>query len=176
MITGKIKIRLFQKSDWDQVWHIIEPVFRAGETYAFPREISETDAHKAWIETPAHTYVVEDQENGILGTRILGPRILGTYYLKPNQAGSGAHVCNCGYIVAESARGMGIASEMCRHSQAEALSKGYKAMQYNLVVSTNESAVRLWKKLGFEIVGTLPKAFQHPRLGLVDAYVMYKLL
>ncbi len=88
----------------------------------------------------------------------------------------GSHVCNCGYIVDETARGRGIASEMCRHSQREALSLGFRAMQYNLVVSTNEGAVRLWKKHGFEVVGTLPEAFRHPRFGFVDAYVMYKRL
>ena len=102
--------------------------------------------------------------------------IVGTYYLKPNQPTLGAHVCNCGYIVTETARGQGIASAMCEHSQREAVKRGYRAMQYNLVVSTNEDAVHLWKKLGFVIAGTLPKAFRHERLGFVDAFVMYKQL
>ncbi len=103
-------------------------------------------------------------------------KILGTYYIKPNQPALGAHVCNCGYIVAEKARGKGIASEMCSHSQHKALSMGFKAMQYNLVVSTNKGAVRLWKKLGFRIIGTLPRAFRHSQSGFVDAFVMYKQL
>ena len=102
--------------------------------------------------------------------------LLGTYYIKPNQPGLGAHVCNCGYIVAAAVRGQGIASRLCEHSQEEARRLGFRAMQFNLVVSTNTGAVRLWQTLGFPIVGTLPGAFNHPRLGYVDAYVMYKQL
>ena len=159
-------IRPFQESDWPGVWHFIEPVFRAGETYAFPRNISEEDAHKAWVLTPKVTYVAVDQDEAILGT----------YYIKPNQPGQGNHICNCGYIVSEDARRQGIASAMCEHSQHEAVAQGFRAMQYNLVVSTNSGAVRLWKKLGFQVVGTIPEAFRHPLHGYVDAYVMYKRL
>ena len=101
---------------------------------------------------------------------------LGTYYIKPNQPGAGSHVCNCGYIVGEEVRGRGVATLMCEHSQREAIRRGFRAMQFNLVVSTNESAVRLWQKLGYDIVGTLPGAFKLPRQGFVDAYVMYKQL
>jgi len=161
-----IKIRLFQESDWPIVWNIIEPVFRAGETYAFPRDISEEETYKIWISAPKATYVAEDQDHVIIGT----------YYLKPNQPGQGDHICNCGYIVAEHARGQGIASQMCDHSQREAVAQGFRAMQYNLVVSTNSGAVRLWKSLGFEVVGTIPQAFRHPQHGYVDAFVMYKQL
>jgi ribosomal protein S18 acetylase RimI-like enzyme len=159
-------IRPYKENDWPKVWRILEPVFRAGETYAFSRDISEEDAHKAWVLTPKETYVAVDQD----GT------ILGTYYIKPNQPGQGSHICNCGYIVAENARGQGIASTMCEHSQGEAVAQGFRAMQYNLVVSTNSGAVRLWKKLGFEVVGTIPEAFRHPLHGYVDAFVMYKRL
>jgi ribosomal protein S18 acetylase RimI-like enzyme len=102
--------------------------------------------------------------------------LLGTYYLKANQMGGGAHVCNCGYVTAEATRGKGVAGMLCAHSQDEARGRGFTAMQFNLVVSTNEGAVRLWQKLGFEIAGTLPKAFDHPAQGLVDAHVLYKLL
>jgi RimJ/RimL family protein N-acetyltransferase len=105
-----------------------------------------------------------------------GGHVRGSYYLKPNQPALGAHVCSCGYVVAEEARGRGIASAMCEHSQREAVSLGFRAMQYNLVVATNETAVRLWKKHGFEVVGTLRGAFRHPRYGFVDALVMYKQL
>ena len=160
------KIRPFEETDWDCTWQIIEPVFRSGETYAFSPEISEDEAHKVWIETPSATYVALGKRN----------EILGTYYLKANQPGLGSHICNCGYIVGENARGKGIASEMCVHSQQEAIAKGFRAMQYNLVVSTNEGAIRLWKKHGFQVVGTLPKAFRHSRLGYIDALVMYKQL
>ena len=154
----------FMEKDWGDVWQVIKPVFRAGETYAFSCDITEEDAYKTWIVTPAQTYVVRDADNTLLGT----------YYIKPNQAGPGAHVCNCGYIVSDKARGKGVASKMCAHSQEEAVAKGFRAMQFNHVVSTNEGAVRLWKKHGFEIVGTLPGAFHHPKEGYVDAYVMFK--
>ena len=159
-------IRAFERSDWPVVWAILEPVFRAGDTYSFATDISEKEAFNAWVETPTATFVAEDESG----------QILGTYYIKPNQSGQGAHVCNCGYVVAEAARGKGIASAMCEHAQKEAVSRGFRAMQYNLVVSTNTAAVRLWKKHGFVIVGTLPEAFRHPTQGFVDAYVMYKKL
>jgi len=161
-----IRIRLFKESDWPGVWRILEPVFRAGETYAFPRDISDEGAHKAWVSTPKATYVAVDQDDTILGT----------YYIKPNQPGLGDHICNCGYLVSKDARGQGIATALCEHSQHEAVAQGFRAMQYNLVVSTNTRAVRLWKKLGFEVVGTIPEAFRHPPHGYVDAFVMYKRL
>jgi ribosomal protein S18 acetylase RimI-like enzyme len=159
-----MEIRKYRESDWSQVWPIIERVFRSGETYSFSPEITEQEAHKAWIEMPQETYVATSGEG----------EILGTYYIKPNQPGLGSHVCNCGYIVPEGGRGKGVASRMCEHSQRLALESGFRAMQYNLVVSTNEGAVRLWKKLGFQVVGTLPKAFKSKSAGYVDAFVMYK--
>lgn len=159
-----IKIRPYNDADWPTVWKIMEPVFRSGETYAFATTIGEDEARMEWVDKPELTFVAEDGEG----------KIAGTYYLKPNQPALGAHVCNCGYIVAEEARGQGIATRMCEHSQQVALDHDFRAMQYNLVVSTNEGAVRLWQKLGFEIVGRLPGAFKHPRQGYVDAFVMYK--
>ena len=161
-----ITIRSFEEREWPATWRIIEPVFRAGETYAFSPDITQEEAHRVWVEIPTATYVAVNDRN----------EVLGTYYIKPNQPALGAHVCNCGYIVSENFRGKGIASEMCAHSQREAVALGFEAMQYNLVVSANEPAVRLWKKHGFEVIGTLPKAFRHSRLGLVDAYVMFKQL
>jgi ribosomal protein S18 acetylase RimI-like enzyme len=161
-----MEIRPFETNDWDALWDIIAPVFRAGETYPFAPDISKQEAFQAWVTAPAATYVAVDDGN----------EILGTYYIKPNQPALGAHVCNCGYIVSERARGRGVASELCRHSQREALAQGFRAMQFNLVVSTNEGAVRLWQSLGFDIVGTLPGAFRHSKLGYVDAHVMYKTL
>lgn len=159
-------IRPIEESDWPATWAILEPVFRAGDTYSFASDISEAEAFKVWVEMPAATFVAEDDSG----------HILGTYYIKANQPGQGAHVCNCGYAVGETSRGKGIASAMCEHSQQEAMRRGFQSMQYNLVVSTNTGAVRLWKKLGFEIVGALPEAFRHPTHGFVDAYVMYKKL
>ena len=161
-----IKIRPFEEADWAATWQIIEPVFRAGDTYAFSPDIAEEAARNVWVETPSATFVAAVENN----------EIIGTYFIKPNQPGLGAHVCNCGYVVAENSRGKGVASEMCEHSQREAISQGFRAMQYNLVASTNDSAVRLWKRHGFQVVGTLPKAFRHHQLGFVDAYVMYKQL
>ena len=159
-----MKIREYQDSDWSQLWPIIENVFRAGETYAFSPEITMQEAHEVWIETPQKTYVAESEDR----------KTLGTYYIKPNQPSLGSHVCNCGYIVSESARGKGVASRMCEHSQWMALRLGFRAMQYNLVVSTNEGAIHLWKKLGFQVIGTLPNAFKSKSAGYVDALVMYK--
>ena len=161
---GKMEIRQYRDEDWAQVWPMLERVFRAGETYAFAPDISEKAAREAWIEAPLETYVALDA----------GGDIVGTYYIKPNQPGLGDHVCNCGYVVAESARGQGVATAMCEHSQQVAVHRGFRAMQYNLVVSTNEGAIRLWKKLGFQVAGTLPGAFRSRTAGYVDALVMYK--
>lgn len=161
-----IRIRPYQPDDWPALWAILEPVFRAGETYAVPRDISEQDAHRMWIELPRAVRVAVDDEG----------RVTGTYTLKANQPGPGDHVCNCGYLVADHARGQGIAGEMCAHSLTLARELGFVAMQYNLVVASNEVAIRLWQKHGFTIIGTLPRAFRHPALGLTDAHVMYRLL
>ena len=152
-------------ADFDAIWPIFKTIARAGETYAYPPDTSKEEARRLWMELPRRTYVAEEES-----------RILGTYYIKTNYAGPGSHVCNCGYMVAPEARGKGVATAMCLHSQQIAVELGYKAMQFNLVASTNRTAVKLWKKLGFETVGRLPKAFCHPIKGYVDALVMYKWL
>ncbi|APZ91797.1 GNAT family N-acetyltransferase [Fuerstiella marisgermanici] len=162
-----LKIRPFDESDWNGVWQIVEPVFRAGETYPYSPDTTQDEAFQIWIGTPQATYIAEDDQSGAL---------LGTYYIKPNQPAQGSHVCNCGYIVSETARGQGVASQMCEHSQQEAVRLGFRAMQFNLVVATNQGAVRLWQKMGFVIVGTLTAAFKHPVLSYVDAHIMYKIL
>ncbi|WP_129141194.1 GNAT family N-acetyltransferase [Modicisalibacter coralii] len=159
-------IRPFDAADWPAVWRFLEPVLRAGDTYSFPRDIGEDQAHQAWFSTPRATFVAVDEAD----------RPLGTYYIKPNQPGQGDHVCNCGYVVDAAQRGRGIASSLCAHSLATARELGFTAMQYNLVVATNTGAVRLWQKHGFAIVGTLPGAFRHPAQGPVDAHVMYRRL
>lgn len=151
------------EAHWPAVWGIIEPVFRAGETYPYAMDISEAEAKEKWINQPKATYVAT--KNG---------EVLGTFYIKPNQPTLGAHVCNCGYVVGEAARGQGVAAQMCAFSQEEAVRLGFSAMQYNLVVATNTGAVALWQRQGFQVVGNLPKAFKHAKLGLVDALVMYK--
>ena len=165
MITT-VEIRELCDDDWPSVWSFMEPVIRAGDTYPYAMDMTMDGAREMWLEIPQAAYVAEDATGSIVGT----------YYLKPNQPTLGAHVANCGYMVAESARGKGVGAQLCRHSQAEALRLGYRAMQYNLVVSTNEPSVHLWQKMGFTIVGTLPGAFLHAEHGFVDAYVMYKQL
>lgn len=158
-------IRKYQESDWKQLWPIIETVFRSGETYPYSPDTTKQEARVIWTKSPQETYVSFGEDN----------EILGSYYIKPNQAELGSHVCNCGYIVAKNARGKGVASSMCEHSQQCAKDLGFKAMQYNLVVSTNVGAIYLWKKHGFHTVGTLPKAFKSKSLGYVDALVMFKI-
>ena len=144
---------------------MIRPVIRAGDTYAIDRNMSREEALAYWMDDEKETFVA-----------VVNGHILGTYYLRANQEGGGSHICNCGYITAEAARGQGIARQMCEHSLTHARETGFYGMQYNLVVSSNEEAVRLWQKLGFDIIGTIPDGFKHPELGLVDAYVMYQIL
>ena len=161
-----IKIRLFSASDWPTLWPILQTTFSTGDTYTFSSQSTEAEIYKAWVELPAATFVACNDAGDVIGT----------YFIKPNQPGLGAHVCNCGYVVSKAAQGQGIAAQMCEHSQKLALEMGFRAMQFNFVVSTNAGAVRLWQKLGFEIVGTLPEVFQHQKLGFVDAFVMFKRL
>lgn len=162
----RISIRPFEGADWLTLWPILHATFLKGDTYTFPTDAGEAEILEAWTRTPKATFVACDAAG----------QILGSYYIKPNHPGNAAHVCNCGYVVSEAARGKGVASRMCEHSQSLALALGFLAMQFNFVVSTNSGAARLWRKLGYEIVGTLPRAFRHPQAGLVDAYVMYKWL
>jgi L-amino acid N-acyltransferase YncA len=156
-------IRPARPEDAAAICSIIGPTIQAGETYALDPHMSEADMLAYWLGADKETFVAE--ENG---------SILGTYYMRPNQAGGGAHVCNCGYMTRAAATGRGIARLMCRHSLDHARARGYRAMQFNFVVSTNERAVRLWESLGFAIVGRLPRAFRHPTRGYVDALVMFR--
>jgi ribosomal protein S18 acetylase RimI-like enzyme len=158
-------IRSATQKDAAAIWSIIGPVIRAGETYALPRDMDEVDALAYWMGPDRETFVAVEND-----------RILGTYYLRANQAGGGDHVANCGYMTDAAASGRGIARRMCEHSQAHARSRGFRAMQFNFVVSTNERAVHLWKSLGFDIVGRQPLAFRHPTLGPVDVLVMFRVL
>lgn len=147
------------------IWGILEPVFRAGETYTLPQDITREEAVSYWFADGNHVFVAE--EDG---------EVLGAYYLRANQRGGGSHVCNCGYITAAHAMGRGVARAMCLHSKRHARKLGFRAMQFNFVVSTNERAVRLWQSLSFEVVGRLPSAFAHPVHGFVDALVMFAAL
>ena len=160
-----MQIRKATSSDAPAIAEIIMPTIREGATYTLDRDLSEADALSYWLGTDKETFVAED-----------GGVILGTYFIRPNQAGGGRHVCNCGYMTRSTATGRGVARSMCVHSLTHARSRGYRGMQFNFVVSTNERAVRLWQSLGFEIVGRLPEEFRHPALGFVDAFVMYRSL
>jgi ribosomal protein S18 acetylase RimI-like enzyme len=158
-------IRPAEKRDEDAIWAVIEPTIRAGETYTLDRDLSREDALAYWMGPDRETFVAED--DGLA---------LGTYYIRPNQEGGGRHVCNCGYMTAPHASGRGVARRMHEHSLEHARARGFRAMQFNFVVSANERAVRLWQSLGFETVGRLPGAFLHPTRGYVDALVMYRTL
>jgi len=169
MRSGVVKhamlIRPSTEGDADAMWGILEPVLRAGETYALPRGWTRTETLAYWNGADHSVFVAEE-----------AGEVLGTYYLHPNQMGGGAHVANCGYVTHGRAVGRGVARAMCVHSLQFAARQGFKAMQFNFVVSTNERAVALWKGLGFEVVGRLPGAYEHPTLGFVDALVMYRIL
>jgi ribosomal protein S18 acetylase RimI-like enzyme len=158
-----MRIRPALPDDSPAIWAVIGPVIRAGETYALDRGMSEAAALAYWLGPEKETFVAEEEG-----------RIIGTYYLRANQAGGGRHVCNCGYVTSAEAAGRGVARRMGLHSLDEARARGYRAMQFNFVVATNERAVRLWESLGFEIVGRLPLAFDHPTLGYVDALLMFR--
>ncbi|WP_462171703.1 N-acetyltransferase family protein [Pseudoalteromonas xiamenensis] len=158
-------IRDMSETDFELFWLTFQSIIQAQETYAFEPTLSKEEAYELWCVQPLKTFVYI--ENGT---------VLGSYYLKANAMGPSSHVSNCGYMVCEQARGKGVAKKLCIHSQSVAKQEGFRAMQFNSVVSTNETAVSLWQKLGFEIVGVLPKAYKHLRFGYVDSYVMYKWL
>jgi ribosomal protein S18 acetylase RimI-like enzyme len=160
-----MNIRPASSADAPAVWSIIEPMIRAGETYALDPNLSRAEALAYWMGAEKEVFVAEQ-----------AGAILGTYYMRPNQAGGGQHVCNCGYVTAPDATGKGVARSLCEHSMATARAHGYRAMQFNFVVSTNLRAISLWQKMGFKVVGTLPGAFRHTTYGYVDAFVMYQAL
>ena len=160
-------IRPATEADWPGIWTVFGPIVRDGETYPLDTNLSEADARAYWLAPDKTIFVAEATDQGPEAG------IVGSYYLKPNSTGPAAHVCNAGYIVHPAARGRGVAQALCRHSIEEARRQRYRAMQYNLVISTNHRAVRLWQHMGFSIVGALPGAFRRPNGDYVDALVMY---
>lgn len=160
-----LHIRPFKPADWPGCWAIIKPIIEAGETLAQPSDMAEVEARYWWLDTHQAVFVAEQ-----------AGRILGSYYLTSNQPGRGAHVANGGFIVAPAAAGRGIGAAMGGHSLGAARALGFKAIQFNLVVATNEASLRIWDRLGFSRIGIVPKAFDHKQHGLVDAVVMYKWL
>jgi ribosomal protein S18 acetylase RimI-like enzyme len=159
-----MQIRKATTADYDAVWAILEPIIRGGETYALPSEMQRADALQYWFSPDAEVFVALEDE------------IAGTYRLTANNRGGGAHVANCGYATARAHAGRGIGSAMCAHSLARAKERGFRAMQFNFVISTNDGAVRLWERFGFKTVGRLPEAFAHPKHGYVDVLVMFRTL
>lgn len=158
-------IRAATDHDRDAIWGILEPVIRAGETYPLPRDMSREAALAYWFAPQHEVFVAVDQNEAV-----------GTYYLRANNTGGGAHVANCGYMVRAEAVGRGIARAMCAHSLGRAKERGFRAMQFNFVIATNTRAVTLWQAMGFAIVGRLPAVFEHPTHGFVDALVMHRAL
>lgn len=158
-------IRRASPGDADAIWAIVRVVLAAGDTYAWPTAPSREQGLALMQPPGGHTFVAER-----------AGRIVGTYYVKANAMGPGDHVANCGYMVAPEGRGQGVGEAMCRHSLDAARDLGFRAMQFNAVVSTNHGAIRAWQRCGFAIVGTVPAAFRHPLHGDVDIHVMHRLL
>ncbi len=158
-------IRAMTSEDFERFWGTFSQIVQAQETYALDAEVSYQHAFELWWARPLKTFIFESQGD-----------VRGSYYLKANGEGPSGHICNCGYMVKAAFQGQGIAKRLCEHSQVIAKELGFKAMQFNSVVSTNVAAVHLWKTLGYQIIGTIPKGYQHRQLGYVDCYVMHKFL
>ncbi|MCS7019344.1 MAG: GNAT family N-acetyltransferase [Cytophagales bacterium] len=150
-------------TDFDAVWEIFHSVIATGDTYVFDPHTPKDRLQQYWFADHMNTFVAV--ENNI---------IVGTYIIKPNQIDLGDHIANCSYMVHPCYQGRGIGKQLCEHSIQFAKAEGYTGIQFNMVVSTNQVAVQLWQKLGFNIIGTIPKGFRHQTLGLVDAYIMFK--
>lgn len=164
--SHELRMRVTHRGEDDTaIWRILQPTFRAGDTYAVDPQVTREGALGWWLG-PAHEVFVAT----------VGEEVVGTYYLVPNHDGPGSHVANAGYVVDPQARGQGVGRALCSHSLHRAQERGFLAMQFNFVVSTNEGAVRLWRSMGFEIVGRIPEGFDHPEHGMVDAYVMHRFL
>jgi GNAT superfamily N-acetyltransferase len=161
--TSGAVIRPATSADHDAIWEILQPVYRAGETYCIPRDITRDAALADWFAAPFTAFVAE-----------LGGQVLGASHVGANRPGGGSHVANASFATAPAARGRGIAKALVTHAKTWAREQGFRAMQFNFVVATNEDAVHSWRKAGFEVVGRLPGAFDHPTLGWVDGLVMYQ--
>ena len=162
---GFVQISEMTKGDFELFWPVFKEIVYAQETYAFDPDIDFELAYNLWCVSPQKTYAVKD--SGL---------ILGSYYIKPNASGPSSHISNCGYMVSPESRGKGIARKLCLHSQKIAIELCYSAMQFNSVVSSNETAINLWKNLGYKIIGTIPSAYKHKQLGFIDSFIMHKQL
>lgn len=160
-----ISIRIATDLDFDEIWDIFHRVIASGDTYAHSPHTTKEDAYFFWMPPHKKTYVA-----------MLHGKIVGTYFIKANQPDSGSHIANAAYIVHPEQQGKGIGFAIVTHSIEEAKKLGFTAMQFNLVVSTNAPAIKLYEKLGFKIIGTTPQGFKHPTQGFVDAYILHKFL
>ena len=160
-----VEISAREERDFATIWPIVEQVIREGETYPFERDMSRADIHALWSNPKWRVFVMKEND-----------AVVGTYFIRPNHAGPAAHICNAGYAVAVKQRGRGLAKQMCLHSFNRAREGGFRAMQFNMVVAANPAALAAWTACGMETIGTLKQAFNHPRLGYVDAHIMYRLL
>jgi L-amino acid N-acyltransferase YncA len=160
-----IIIREATENDWPAVLAMFRGVAASGDVFAYDESTTEEVARKLWFDPPSVCFVAENSR-----------RLVGSYFVRPNQPGRGAHVANGGYMVIPEARGQGTASAMCEHSIATARRLGFTAIQFNFVVASNAAAARVWEKHGFAVVGRLPGAFKHKELGFVDALVMFRAL
>jgi GNAT superfamily N-acetyltransferase len=149
--------------DYDKVWEIFKTVISTGDTYVFDPNTPKESLQKYWFAENMDTFVAVDNDE-----------ILGTYFIRPNQIDLGDHIANCGYMVNPKYHGKGIGKILCQHSIDFAKEKRFSGIQFNIVVSSNEGAVKLWERFGFKIIGTTPKGFRHSNLGLVDTYIMFK--
>tara|TARA_E500000075_G_C6941527_1_gene294720 strand:- start:495 stop:989 length:495 start_codon:yes stop_codon:yes gene_type:complete len=161
----KIKITPATSADEECIWALLQPVFSAGDTYAVDPLIDREAAIAYWMEADKTAFIL----------RIEGQAV-GTYYIRPNQPGGGAHICNCGFITAPSARGKGVARRMLDHALIEAKQQGYRAMQFNFVLASNQRALAIWQRNGFATIGRIPQAFLHPKQGYVDALILHRSL
>ena len=160
-----MEIRRFEEGDWREVWGILQRVFKEGDTFPNDPDTTEKEARNYWIEKPRYTFIAEDRG-----------RIVGSYHIKDNQIGLGSHIANAGYVVHPDCRRLGIGQQLAQHSLEFAKANGYLAMQFNLVVATNLPSISLWRRLDFKVIGSIPKAFNHKTLGLVDACILYRWL
>lgn len=163
---SRVAVRPATEADWPAIWPIVEAVVRAGETYTWPRDLTETTARTIWMQTPP----------GLTLVAVDGDQVLGSATIKPNQPGPGSHVANAGFMVGPAARGRGVGRLLGEAALDRARSAGFRAMQFNAVVETNTTAVALWRSLGFTVIGTVPDAFDHPALGLVGLHIMHRTL
>jgi L-amino acid N-acyltransferase YncA len=158
-------IREARSIDKNDIWEIFQLIIQSNDTYAIPADSCFADFETLWMEASERTYVAE-----------MNHQITGTYIIKPNHMGRGNHIANASYMVHPLHQGKGVGNQMCQHSIAMAKKMGYRGMQFNIVVSTNEPAIQLWKKHGFSIIGSTPEGFLHPVYGFVDTLIMYRSL